>query len=304
MKKADIVEEDFEAQYEGALEEQAIPEEEESLIIEDIPKEAPLFENPSGGPITFLDLGGPSSYMPYKNPVFQGADNYKHSYYGDEGAGNVEYPEGYVSFDLDPEGSESARSEEGKHITGDLENGLPQLEDNSVYGTIFAGSVLDYLEQDGLITLAKDVARVAAPGTEVVVQESVLPDKQGNPDITIEEGAASAYYKTLLDLGFQFVSATYIKGQEEEIAESMKEPRAEMLMVPVAIVVLRKPDGVQSLNMRRIKKALNMKKAQEVPKWTDPKFLGSDLYDFVKIALQKYQHQIQEDPTLKGKLID
>ncbi|MCK4829165.1 hypothetical protein KA005_76285, partial [bacterium] len=60
----------------------------------------------------------------------------------------------------------------------------------------------------------------------------------------------------------------------------------------------------RGLNMRRVKKALNMKKAQEVPKWTDPKFLGSDLYDFVKIALRKYQPQIQEDPTLKGKLID
>lgn len=60
----------------------------------------------------------------------------------------------------------------------------------------------------------------------------------------------------------------------------------------------------RGLNMHRIKKALNMKTAQEVPKWTDPKFLGSDLYDFVKTALQKYQQQIQEDPSLKGKLID
>ena len=60
----------------------------------------------------------------------------------------------------------------------------------------------------------------------------------------------------------------------------------------------------RGLNMRRVKKALNMKKAQEVPKWTDPKFLGSDIYDFIKLALQKYQAQIQEDPMFKGKLID
>jgi len=57
----------------------------------------------------------------------------------------------------------------------------------------------------------------------------------------------------------------------------------------------------RGLNMRKVKKvALDM----HVPKWTDPKFLGSNIYDNIKAALQRYQAQIRENPMLEGELLD
>ncbi|KKK72878.1 hypothetical protein LCGC14_2899470, partial [marine sediment metagenome] len=241
------------------------------------PPEVPLFEIPGGGPIQFLDLGGPTRTVPYENPIFPGVDALE-----EQGASEGVYPAGYISFDIDPEGSELAPAEEGKHITGDLENGLPQLEDNSVHGTIFAANTLQYVTQQKL--LAKDVARVAAPGTEVVVEEGIEADAQGNPDL--QDAPSTEYYNTLLQMGFQFVSATF----------PYEEGRA-------AVVVLRKPEEKRGLNMRRRKVALVMKKAQQPPKWTDPKFLGSALYSRIKEVLKTYTKQIREDPQLADGLV-
>ena len=206
------------------------------------PEEVPLFENPEGGPITFLDLGGPTLTVPYENPVFQGAEEYDITGYDLQEKGT--YPEGYVSFDQGPEGSELAPAEEDKHITGDLNDGLPQLEDDSVHGTIFASHSLQYVTN--LELLAKDVARVAAPGTEVVVTEGMIADEQGNPDIM--DAPSTEYYTTLLEMGFQFVSAIFLFGPPEKGPEEQGESDA------VAVVVLRKPEEKLSLNMRKVKK--------------------------------------------------
>ncbi|KKM71441.1 hypothetical protein LCGC14_1430570, partial [marine sediment metagenome] len=60
----------------------------------------------------------------------------------------------------------------------------------------------------------------------------------------------------------------------------------------------------RGLNMRRVKKSgLNLKKAQQPPKWTDPKFLGSALYLSIKEALKTYSKQIREDPQLADMVI-
>lgn len=61
----------------------------------------------------------------------------------------------------------------------------------------------------------------------------------------------------------------------------------------------------RGLDMRRRKKfTLDMKNAQDVPKWTNPEFLGSALYDRIKGALQKYNKQIQENPALEESLVN
>ncbi|KKK96404.1 hypothetical protein LCGC14_2663100, partial [marine sediment metagenome] len=59
----------------------------------------------------------------------------------------------------------------------------------------------------------------------------------------------------------------------------------------------------RGLNMRRVKVGLNMKKAQQMPKWTDPKFLGSALYSRIKEVLKTYSKQIREDPNLADRFV-
>jgi len=61
----------------------------------------------------------------------------------------------------------------------------------------------------------------------------------------------------------------------------------------------------RGLNFRKRKKlSLDMKKAQQVPKWTDPEFLGSALYDKIKDALAQYSEQIQENSVFAENVVN
>lgn len=60
----------------------------------------------------------------------------------------------------------------------------------------------------------------------------------------------------------------------------------------------------RGLNMRRHKFALNMKKAQQIPKWTDPEYLSNKLYGYIKQTLQHYQDQIRKNPEFGEDLMD
>ena len=118
------------------------------------------------------------------------------------------------------------------------------------------------------------------------IDNALLPG--GTAFISSIRTAVDPYIDLLTAKGYQITSdvITEAYGDDEENDRDRS-------------VILTKPGQLSEKALR-----LNLKKAQKVPKWTDPKFLGSDLYDYVKIALQKYRQQIQEDPALKGKLID
>ena len=60
----------------------------------------------------------------------------------------------------------------------------------------------------------------------------------------------------------------------------------------------------RGLNMRRHKFALNMKKAQQGPKWTDPEYLSNKLYGYIKQTLQDFQDQIRKNPELGEDLMN
>ncbi|KKL17628.1 hypothetical protein LCGC14_2483660, partial [marine sediment metagenome] len=236
MKKADeLSDEDFETSYEEALEvpkeQQATPkdgeiesveqsqsvgifkgfsgmmdENEDGVVDPSIPAELPDI-------ITFLDLGGPT-YSVMDDVITSQKEMEEGKYH---------FPEGYVSFNFPPEEAGvgvdftiegeyiDMFAQDWSHIQGDLENGLPQLKDNSVQGTINLTATLGYIKERRV--LAQDIVRVSAIGTEVVVVDSMVQvDAQGQPIFTDE------FFNTLVENGFKLVSFTI---RDKELGDSM-----------------------------------------------------------------------------------